>query len=220
MGGDGLCCNAPWPEADPDLLVDDTIILPIQVNGKKRSEISIPADMSKADIEALAMADEKAQSYIEGKNRPQGNRCSRPHYQYSGRMMRALFLSFTLMLGLSACGFTPLHATGGGASVKNVRVEAVQDDEISFLLKQSLRDRISGASPQYTLVLTPKLSRSSLGISADDVASRYDLNLRVDYQLRENKSGKVLMTDRVSAVSTFGGTARSLWAHGCRVGRR
>ncbi len=58
QGGTGLCATAPWPVADPALLVDDTVILPIQINGKRRAEISVPKDMPPAEVEKLVLADE------------------------------------------------------------------------------------------------------------------------------------------------------------------
>ena len=57
VGGDGLVYHAPWPQADPDMLTEDQITMPVQVNGKRRSEISVPVDMSKDDIEKTALAD-------------------------------------------------------------------------------------------------------------------------------------------------------------------
>ena len=58
QGGAGLCATALWPVADPALLIDDTVILPIQINGKRRAEISVPKDMSPAEVEKLVLADE------------------------------------------------------------------------------------------------------------------------------------------------------------------
>ena len=58
QGGAGLCAKAPWPVADPAMLVDDTVTLPIQINGKRRAEISVPKDMSPAEVELLVLADE------------------------------------------------------------------------------------------------------------------------------------------------------------------
>lgn len=66
LGGDDLVYHAPWPEVDPDMLVEDTVTLPVQVNGKRRSEIHVPADMAKDDIEALARSDESVVRSIEG----------------------------------------------------------------------------------------------------------------------------------------------------------
>lgn len=56
LGGEGLVINAPWPVADDAMLVEDTVTLPIQVNGKRRSEIAVPADMPKDEIEKLVLA--------------------------------------------------------------------------------------------------------------------------------------------------------------------
>ncbi len=66
LGGEGLCYHAPWPVADPDLLVEDTVTLPIQINGKRRSEISVPKDMPKDAVEKLALDDEAVKKNIDG----------------------------------------------------------------------------------------------------------------------------------------------------------
>ena len=66
LGGEGLCYQAPWPEVDTDMLVEDTVTLPIQINGKRRSEISVAADISKEDAESLALADPAVQRSLDG----------------------------------------------------------------------------------------------------------------------------------------------------------
>ncbi len=66
QGGAGLCAQAPWPKADPALLIDDTVILPIQINGKRRAEISVPKDMPVAEVEKLALADEDVIKFLAG----------------------------------------------------------------------------------------------------------------------------------------------------------
>jgi leucyl-tRNA synthetase len=58
LGGAGLVAQAPWPKADTALLQRDSVILPIQINGKRRSEIEVPADMPKEEVEKLALADD------------------------------------------------------------------------------------------------------------------------------------------------------------------
>jgi leucyl-tRNA synthetase len=55
LGGEGLCAEAPWPQADPAMLVEESVTLPIQVNGKRRGEISVPRDTAVAEIERLAI---------------------------------------------------------------------------------------------------------------------------------------------------------------------
>ncbi len=56
-GGTGLLAQAPWPKADPAMLVEDTVTLPIQINGKRRSEITVARDLPKPEIEKQVLAD-------------------------------------------------------------------------------------------------------------------------------------------------------------------
>jgi leucyl-tRNA synthetase len=66
QGGTGLCATAPWPKADPALLVEDTVTLPIQINGKRRAEINVPAQMSPTEVEKIALANEDVQKFLAG----------------------------------------------------------------------------------------------------------------------------------------------------------
>ncbi len=58
---------AEWPRHDPALLVEDTLELPVQVNGKLRDVIHVPAAATAAEIEAAALAADKAQPFLAGK---------------------------------------------------------------------------------------------------------------------------------------------------------
>jgi len=66
FGGEGLIANAPWPIADESLLVEDSVTMPIQINGKRRSEITVPKDMDKAEVEKLALADDAVVKALAG----------------------------------------------------------------------------------------------------------------------------------------------------------
>ncbi|MEM9318106.1 MAG: leucine--tRNA ligase [Pseudomonadota bacterium] len=66
QGGEGFVASAPWPVADEALLVDDMLTLPIQVNGKRRSELQVTKDTSKDEIEAMALADAAVQRALQG----------------------------------------------------------------------------------------------------------------------------------------------------------
>jgi leucyl-tRNA synthetase len=66
QGGTGLVSQAAWPKADPAMLVDDNVTLPIQINGKRRAEISVPKDMPVAEIEKIALADEDVVRFLAG----------------------------------------------------------------------------------------------------------------------------------------------------------
>ena len=65
-GGQGMVVDAAWPQADPAMLVDDSVTLPIQINGKRRGEITLPKDMPQAEIEAAVLADEAVQKVLGG----------------------------------------------------------------------------------------------------------------------------------------------------------
>ncbi|MEG3001353.1 MAG: leucine--tRNA ligase, partial [Comamonas sp.] len=62
----GDLLDAAWPEVDPKALVQDELELMLQVNGKLRGAILVPATADKAQIEAIAMANEEAQKFILG----------------------------------------------------------------------------------------------------------------------------------------------------------
>ncbi|MHA7840084.1 MAG: class I tRNA ligase family protein, partial [bacterium] len=57
----------PWPVADEKLLSEDRVTWVLQVNGKKRGEIELPADVSREDAEAAALAHENVQKVLAGR---------------------------------------------------------------------------------------------------------------------------------------------------------
>jgi len=64
LGGAGLVSQAPWPSIDAAMLVDDTVTLPIQINGKRRSEITVPKDMPKEEVEKIVLADDAVIKFL------------------------------------------------------------------------------------------------------------------------------------------------------------
>jgi leucyl-tRNA synthetase len=67
LGMEGLVAHADWPDYDAALCVDDTITLVVQVNGKKRDELEVPKDADREELERLALASERTQRFLEGK---------------------------------------------------------------------------------------------------------------------------------------------------------
>ncbi|MCJ2027766.1 leucine--tRNA ligase [Methylobacterium sp. J-067] len=67
LGRDGLVAAAPWPEAEAGLLVEDEITLPVQINGKKRADVTVPRDADAKAVEAATLALEAVQKVLEGK---------------------------------------------------------------------------------------------------------------------------------------------------------
>ena len=62
----GLLKSAQWPVADPELAKKDELEIPVQVNGKLRSRVIVPPDITEADLRELALADAKVQTFIDG----------------------------------------------------------------------------------------------------------------------------------------------------------
>ena len=67
LGEAGLATQAPWPEVEPALLVDDTVTLPIQINGKRRADITVPAAASPAEVERAVLALDAVVKALDGR---------------------------------------------------------------------------------------------------------------------------------------------------------
>ena len=63
----GRLWESAWPVADPALLVDDEVEIAVQVNGKVRDKLRVAATISDDDLLALALASERVQAYVDGK---------------------------------------------------------------------------------------------------------------------------------------------------------
>ena len=66
LGRDGAIIDASWPQVDESALVQDTLTLVIQVNGKLRGQIEVPATASREDVEAAARDNEGVLRFTEG----------------------------------------------------------------------------------------------------------------------------------------------------------
>ena len=67
LGKTGMVVDAGWPVADPALLVDSTVAIPVQVNGKRRGEINVPVGAPKELVEKEALSLEAVARMLDGK---------------------------------------------------------------------------------------------------------------------------------------------------------
>jgi leucyl-tRNA synthetase len=67
LGHRTLVAQAPWPQVERDLLVEDTVTLPVQINGKKRAEATVARDATNAEIEAAVLALDAVKKALDGK---------------------------------------------------------------------------------------------------------------------------------------------------------
>ncbi|SFS33868.1 leucine--tRNA ligase [Brevundimonas viscosa] len=66
LGEGGMILDAPWPAYDPALAADDEVVLPIQINGKRRGEIRVARGLEPAEVEAIVLADPEVRGRLEG----------------------------------------------------------------------------------------------------------------------------------------------------------
>jgi len=66
LGQAGLIIDAAWPSVDQSALVKDTLLYVVQVNGKVRAKLEVPATMAKAEVEVLARSDAHVMKFLEG----------------------------------------------------------------------------------------------------------------------------------------------------------
>jgi leucyl-tRNA synthetase len=66
LGNATSLAHGPFPVADPDYLVEDTVEYPVQVNGKVRGRITVSAGADADAVEAAALTDEKVQTFLAG----------------------------------------------------------------------------------------------------------------------------------------------------------
>ncbi len=67
MGGKGMIAERPWPKFDPALTVDNDFVYPVQINGKKKGDLTIARDAAQADVEKAALQLDFVRAALDGK---------------------------------------------------------------------------------------------------------------------------------------------------------
>ena len=126
-------------------------------------------------------------------------------------MMKKTILAATALF-LSACGFQPMHSAStlpDSPSLKNVKVELIEPElvnqrEAGYYLQQHLFDRLGQNDGPHILKVSPTARRRPYGLTSNDVASRFDYILTVEYELVNSGNGKTMNKGKISATTTFG----------------
>ena len=67
LGHSGLISQSPWPVADRALIVSSQVTMPVQINGRKRADVTVPRDAPAADVEAATLALDLVHKALEGR---------------------------------------------------------------------------------------------------------------------------------------------------------
>ena len=87
LGHPPTVARAGWPVVDPALLVEDSVTAVVQVQGKVRARLEVSPDVTEADLEALALADEGVDARPGGQAGAQGDRARPQAGQHRGGLM-------------------------------------------------------------------------------------------------------------------------------------
>ena len=111
-----------------------------------------------------------------------------------------------LCLPLAGCGFSPLYADNEtGVSLRDVRVEIDEHSRSNFLLQERPNDsfgRTNGPGSWILTVSTVK-RRHPQGVRVNNVASRYELDLLVNFVLKDAATGKTALSDSVTGQVSY-----------------
>ena len=67
LGHEKLISQSPWPQVDRKLIVSHTVTMPVQVNGRKRAEVTVPRDADNKTVEAAVLTLDAVQTALEGR---------------------------------------------------------------------------------------------------------------------------------------------------------
>jgi leucyl-tRNA synthetase len=67
LGHHALVAQAAWPQVERALLIEETVTLPVQVNGRKRADVTVARDAANADIEAAVLALDAVKRVLDGR---------------------------------------------------------------------------------------------------------------------------------------------------------
>lgn len=112
------------------------------------------------------------------------------------------------VFGLGGCGFSPIYAQPSGAvaaPLRNVHIEAQGSERVDYLFERAMSDKLGAYTPSgaYTLEVVLTERRLGFGIRVDDVATRYESTVLVNYRLIRTSDGAVLTRGAQSGVASY-----------------
>jgi len=129
----------------------------------------------------------------------------------SGRLPAFAFAALALAAAasLGGCGFTPLYAQPGVAGgMTHIQVDAPKG-RVGYLMREDLDDAFGhakGDAPQYKLEMVLDQGRTAHGLTENDTAQRYELDMTVIYTLIDISTGKVAVTGQVVSNVSYDST--------------
>ncbi len=196
-GKETLVARSAWPVFDPALVVENEIVLPVQINGKKRGDLTIARDADQASIQQAVLALDFVKAALNGARRRRlswcrkGSSMSLPDRFFSAiKAFRVAFFALGAAVLMAGCTVQPLYSSGAGAggtiggSVApdmRAKLASVSIDPANSIYGQQVRNRLifllgggagEPANPGYRLSLG--LSRSVISAVSVDIGDNTD----------------------------------------------
>lgn len=185
LGNEGLVAQTPWPTFVPSLVEENDVVMPVQVNGKKRGELTIARDADQDAVRAAALALDAVKSILAG-GEPKSHRGSAEDCEHCCltffEMEPRCGSSFRRDDGRSS-GRLPVRPLYGEASGTKERLAAVSISNAGDRITQEVRNQLiftvsGGAGEPATAQYNVKLSVSSSATSTE--VENYDLTTRTN----------------------------------------
>ncbi|WP_300527091.1 LPS assembly lipoprotein LptE [Maricaulis sp.] len=117
----------------------------------------------------------------------------------------SILLTSLVCLALSACGFSPMYGSGSAAHNLSDIIVQTGEERVDFYLQEALLDEMGARNARgpMRLVTRTETNRVGLGISADAVAVRFAVEVRVQYAIMEAGNSDPIMRGNVSAQASY-----------------
>ncbi len=175
--------ETPWPKYDPALTASDSVTIAIQVNGKRRGEISMAKDAQAKDVEAAALGGRRRQARAGRQVAKESDRGAQPDSEHR-RMKKPAAL--VLCLVLAACGFHPMYGSSSGPAMSSVFVEPIAERD-GFELRTALIDYLQSDGEErgkaYHLKIVLGEAPQGIALQNDATITRYNNTLTAHYTL-------------------------------------
>ena len=193
LGREGLVADAPWPEADSTLLVENTVTIAVQLNGKMHATMEIVRDQPEEEIRTAVLALDKIEQAVTGKERSSNHCRTQSHRQCCRLTVVPNILPgrswhvFCCLILLGNCGFQPLHGKRSQINaVDSINgmpyvVVGAMPDRAGHIVRNKLLDllQLKGVAdrPVFKLSVSLKESGEGMAFQQDDSATRFNLRL-------------------------------------------
>lgn len=176
-GKDTLAATAAWPSFNAAMIVENEIVLPVQINGKKRGDLTIARDADQATIQQAVLELDFVKAALDGARRRRSSWCRKGSSMSLPDRLISAFKAFRVAIAalgaavlIAGCTVQPLYSSGGaggtiGGSVTpdmRSKLASVAIDPAGDVFQQQVRNRLIFCSAVEQVNLQLRIIASAL----------------------------------------------------------